>query len=148
MAYSNALSAYKETRIRTASQGQLILMLYDEAIKQLDQATEVLTQESTKKPNPAFIERINKSLVKAQEIITELMASLDFDNGGELANNLFALYNWFNRELLSSNISRDTKRIKSVRNMMDDLRQAWQEIVARTSAESSGRAQQGVHIAG
>ena len=80
--------------------------------------------------------------------LQKLMASLDFDNGGELANNLFALYNWFNRELLSSNISRDTKRIKSVRNMMDDLRQAWQEIVAKTSAESSGRAQQGVHIAG
>jgi flagellar protein FliS len=42
MAYTNALSAYRETRIRTASQGQLIIMLYDEAVKQLDSALELM----------------------------------------------------------------------------------------------------------
>lgn len=145
MAYSNALSAYRETRIRTASQGQLIIMLYDEAVKQLDLATELIVGD---KLPPAKIERFNGALVKAQEIITELMASLDFDAGGEIARNLFSLYNWFNRELLQSNITKDQTRIKAVRTMMDELRTAWQEVVAKTSAEANGRPSSGVNIAG
>jgi hypothetical protein len=82
LAYSNALSAYRETRIRTASQGQLIVMLYDEAVKQLDIALEMIAS-AKRKPNS--IEKINKAVVKTQEIITELMASLDFEVGGEIA---------------------------------------------------------------
>lgn len=147
MAYTNALSAYRETRIKTASQGQLILMLYDEAIRQLDAGLDLLSRESGKLA-PSSIETYNKALIKAQEIITELMASLDFDSGGEIAANLFSLYNWFNRELLDSNLSRDTKRIKSVRDHLDSLRQTWQEVIAKTSAESLGRPSSGVNIAG
>ena len=145
MAYSNALSAYRETRIRTASQGQLVVMLYDEAVKQLDLALEIIGSEKVK---PETIERLNKAVVKAQEIITELMASLDFDAGGEIAHNLFSLYNWFNRELLQANITKDAVRIRAVRSMLSDLRSAWQEIAARTSAEANGRPSSGVNIAG
>jgi flagellar protein FliS len=148
LAYPNALSAYRETRIRTASQGQLIVMLYDEAVKQLDLALEILTLETARKRDPSRIEKLNAAVVKAQEIVTELMASLDFDQGGEIARNLFSLYNWFNRELLQSNIARDADRIRAVRTMMDDLRTAWQEIVAKTSAEAAGRPSSGVNIAG
>lgn len=148
MAYPNALSAYRETRIRTASQGQLIVMLYDEAVKQLDLALEILALETNGKKDPARIEKLNAAVVKAQEIITELMASLDFDQGGEIARNLFSLYNWFNRELLQANIAHDADRIKSVRSMMDELRGAWHEVVAKTSAEAAGRPASGVNIAG
>ncbi len=144
MAYSNALSAYRETRIRTASQGQLIVMLYDEAVKQLDIALEMIAS-AKRKPNS--IEKINKAVVKTQEIITELMASLDFEVGGEIAQNLFSLYNWFNRELLQSNITKDEVRIRAVRDMMNDLRSAWQEITAKSTAEA-GRPSSGVNIAG
>ncbi len=146
MAYSNALSAYKETRIRTAGQGQLIIMLYDGAIKQMDKAVELIKAEGAK-IRPGAIEQINKALVKAQEIITELMASLDFEAGGEIANNLFALYSWFNRELLEANLSRDNERIAKVREFMDSLRAAWQEVAAKTRAEP-GKAGSGVNIAG
>jgi flagellar protein FliS len=145
LAYSNALSAYRETRIRTASQGQLIVMLYDEAVKQLDIALETVAAAKTK---PHAIERYNKAVVKTQEIITELMASLDFDVGGDIAKNLFSLYNWFNRELLQANISKDEPRIRAVRDMMNDLRSAWQEISAKHSAEAGGRPTSGVNIAG
>ena len=148
MAYPNALSAYRETRIRTASQGQLIVMLYDEAVKQLDLALDVLAQEAGGKRDPARIEKQNGAVVKAQEIVTELMASLDFDQGGEIAHNLFSLYNWFNRELLQANIARDAERIRAVRSMMDELRVAWHEVVAKTSAEAAGRPSGGVNIAG
>ncbi len=148
MAYPNALSAYRETRIRTASQGQLVIMLYDEAVKQLDRGLELLALNSQGKRDPSRIEQINKAIVKAQEIITELMVSLDFEQGGEIANNLFSLYTWFNRELLEANLAQNGDRIRVVRNMVDELRGAWHEVVAKTSAESVARPAPGVNIAG
>lgn len=148
MAYPNALSAYRETRVRTASQGQLIIMLYDEAVKQLDHSIELLTLNQRGKPDPSRIEPINKALVKAQEIITELMVSLDFEQGGDIAKNLFSLYTWFNRELLEANLAKDVERIKAVRTMMNELRGAWQEVVAKTAAEHRGNPSSGINIAG
>ena len=64
MAQSNALSTYKETRIKTASQGQLLLMLYDEAIKQLDRSLELLELNNSGKKDPGRIEHIGKSIMK------------------------------------------------------------------------------------
>jgi flagellar protein FliS len=145
MAY-NALSAYKETRIRTASQGQLIVMLYDEAVKQLDRGVELISLNSSGKRQPSRIEIIGKAIIKARDIITELMVSLDFDQGGEIARHLFALYTWFNKELMEAHMSMDAVRISTVRNMVNELRGAWLETSAKTSAE--GRPVEGVNIAG
>jgi len=142
----NALSAYKETRIRTASQGQLIVMLYDEAVKQLDVALELLGLNKSGKRDPSRIEVIGKAIIKARDIITELMVSLDFDQGGEIAQNLFALYTWFNKELMEAHMSVDIARITDVRNMVNELRGAWVETSAKTSAQ--GRPVEGVNIAG
>ncbi|MDR2743117.1 MAG: flagellar export chaperone FliS [Treponema sp.] len=148
MAYTNALSAYRETRIKTASQGQLIIMLYDEAVKQLDHGLDLLQANVSGKKDPGKIETIGKTIVKTQEIITELMVSLDFEQGGDIAKNLFSLYTWFNKELLEANISQDLKRILTVRNMFNELRGAWAEIVAKTSVEGMGQPSIGVNIAG
>ena len=146
MPYTNALSVYKETRIRTASQGQLIVMLYDEAVKQLEKGLELLHLNKSVKHDPSRIEVIGKAIIKARDIITELMVSLDFEQGGEIAQNLFALYTWFNKELLEAHISMDVDRIGTVKNQMADLRIAWVEIAATTNAE--GRAVEGINIAG
>ena len=147
MAYTNAISTYKETRVKTASQGQLIIMLYDEAVKHLDRSLDLLDINTKGKKNPANIEKISKSILKAQEIITELTVSLDFEQGGDIAKNLFSLYTWFNKELLESNIQQDPHRITAVRNQLNELRSAWTEIVAKNSSES-GKAVTGVNIAG
>jgi flagellar protein FliS len=147
MAYQNAIAAYRETRIKTAGQGQLIVMLYDEAVKHLDRGLELLGVNTPGKRDPGKIEQINKDLLKAQEIITELMVSLDFDHGGEIARNLFSLYAWFNQELLDSGIKHDVHRITIVRNMVNELRGAWVEVASRTT-ETVGRALGGLNIAG
>jgi flagellar protein FliS len=76
------------------------------------------------------------------------MVSLDFDQGGDIAKNLFALYTWFNQELLEANIAQNLRRILNVRNMLNELRSAWVEITAKTSAEGMGRPSEGVNIAG
>jgi flagellar protein FliS len=148
LAYSKALSAYRETRIKTASQGQLIIMLYDEAVKQLDHGLELLELNAVGKKDPGRIEQISKAILKTQEIITELMVSLDFEQGGEIARNLFSLYTWFNQELLEANIGQDPRRIADIRNMLNELRGAWNEIAAKHSAEGADRPSSGVNIAG
>ena len=148
MAYTNAISAYRETRVKTASQGQLIIMLYDEAIRNLDRGLGLLEKNTQGKKDPGKIEHINKSILKVQEIITELTVSLDFEQGGEIAQNLFSLYTWFNQELLEGNIKQDIGRIRAVRNMINDLRSAWHEIAATNTPENAGKVVSGINIAG
>jgi flagellar protein FliS len=123
-------------------------MLYDEAVKHLDRGLELLGKNTAGKKDPGKIEQISKAVLKTQEIITELMVSLDFEQGGEIAKNLFSLYTWFNRELLEANIKQDIRRITIIRNMLSELRGAWNEIVAKTTTESAGKAVTGVNIAG
>jgi flagellar protein FliS len=148
LAYTNAISTYRETKVKTASQGQLVMMLYDEAIKCLDRALELLGLNVGGKKNPGNIEKISKSILKTQEIITELTVSLDFEQGGEIAKSLFSLYTWFNKELFEANIRQDMRRLTSVRNQLNELRSAWAEIAAKTSLETAGKSVAGVNIAG
>jgi flagellar protein FliS len=122
-------------------------MLYDEAIKQMS-AVAALFDEDFKK-EPARIEKANTHILKSQEIITELMASLDMDNGGEIARNLLALYTWFNQQLLEANMEKKADKILAVKNLMDQLRGAWIEVVSTTSApQSRQNAPAGINIAG
>jgi flagellar protein FliS len=123
-------------------------MLYDEAVKQLDRGLELLALDAQGKKDPGRIEKISKSVLKAQEIITELMVSLDFDQGGDIAKNLFSLYSWFNQELLEANVQQNLRRITIVRNMVHELRSAWAQIAAKSPAESMNRPVVGVNIAG
>jgi flagellar secretion chaperone FliS len=146
LAYKNASSTYKETKIKTAGQGQLIIMLYEEAVRQLSMAIEMLEMKNENKKIHDKIEKINKAIMKAEEIITELMVSLDFDQGGDIAKNLFALYSWFNKELLEASISQDVERIKTVRNMFGELHESWKKIVH--TVESENREAVGLNIAG
>ena len=148
MTYTNALSAYRETKIKTASQGQMIIMLYDEIIKNLNNGIEQLEKNAEGKKDPGIIEKVNKSVLKAQEILTELIVSLDFEEGGEIANNLFSLYTWFNQELIEGNIRQDLDRLSAVRSMLLELRSAWNEIIDRTASDNLGKIIGGVNIAG
>lgn len=128
MGYSrtmNAYSAYRETGIRTASQGKLVVMLYDEAVRQLNFALSYLS--GSDKVDAPHIEQFSKHIQKTQEIITELMVALDMDVGGDIAKNLMSLYIFFNQELLNISISHSREKIVFVHNMMVQLRDAWSE---------------------
>lgn len=142
---TNPLNAYKETKIKTASPGQLILMLYSEAIKQASFALELLEQDCRK--NPQNIEKVNNAIIKTQDIITELMASLDFENGGEIAHNLFSLYVYFNHQLMEANIQKNMQLLRPVKNMLEELYKAWAQAVEQTQG-TAGESKVGVNIAG
>ncbi|KPA34040.1 putative flagellar protein FliS [Leptospira interrogans] len=75
---------YKSNEISTVSQGKLIVMLYDGAIRFLNIALENNT--------PRKYDVVNNHILKAGEIVTELMLALNLEQGGEVANNLLGIY--------------------------------------------------------
>ncbi len=138
----NPLHAYRETQIKTANQAKLIIMLYDGAIKQLNLAIEAMSE------NHRRFDVMNNSIIKAQDIISELMVSLDFDQGGDIARDLFSLYIFMNRQLLDANVKKLIKPLENVKRMLLELRGAWIAISKRTDLESGSQNGNGVNIAG
>ena len=124
--------------VKTASQGQLVVMLYEEACRQLEKAANYLKPNNTIEPR--FIESLGQSLQKAQDIITELQVSLDMEKGGEIAQNLMSLYVYFNRELMDANIHHNKQKILFIYDMMCQLRDSWIQAAnstANTTAPTS-----------
>lgn len=143
---SQALTAYKETRVKTASPGSLIIMLYDEGIKNITLALEGMSDGKIEAKN---IEHIHQYILKAQDVITELMASLNMDAGGEIAENLLSLYSFFNQQLFQANMQKDPTPLKTICEMMIELREAWQHVINSTAANTEVKpVTGGVNIAG
>ncbi|MCL2025461.1 MAG: flagellar export chaperone FliS [Leptospirales bacterium] len=122
----NPYDQYKETQVNTANQGKLIVMLYDGAIKFLNIAAENMD-------SPKTYDVANNNIIKAQDIVTELLLSLNMADGGEIAGNLFNLYMFFKKQLLDANISKDPEKIKPVIANLKVLRDAWDQISANES---------------
>jgi len=138
---TDPLRAYRQTRVKTASQGQLIVMLYNEGLKQL-KAAEREFQSSQPK-----LELVHNAIVKAQDIITELMVSLDFEKGGDIAQNLFHLYMYFNQKLVDVNLTKDASNLHEVYSLMESLRDAWAQI-ENTVPSQDRQVSGGVNLAG
>lgn len=116
----NAYDQYRQTSIQTAPPEQLIVMLYDGAIRSLEQAK--LAIQSSKDPSEA--------IAKAQDIFAELAASLNL-SAGEIAGNLAQLYNFWIQRLFQAQIHREVTMVEEVNTMVRDLREAWATIAAQ-----------------
>ena len=149
MGYSQsygAYNAYRETGVRTASQGKLVVMLYDEAIKQLEYAQSYILPNN--KIEAVHIEQFSKHLMKVQEIITELMVSLDMEAGGDIAKNLMSLYIYFNQELLNVSMNHEKAKITFVQSMLIQLRDAWAEAATEAGTSKATLVTAGIDING
>ena len=116
-------------------------MLYEEAVRQMETAVNGLSSDGQK------IDQISNAIIKAQDIITELMVSLDFEKGGEIASNLYSLYIFFNKQLMQANVKKDPQLIQPVLDMVRDLKDAWAQVFQKAGSGSSGLSG-GVNIAG
>lgn len=140
MGYNQAYSAYQKANVTTASQGRLVVLLYEAAVKNLNSALVLLDPEDKLKPGD--IESFSKFIQKTQAIITELQCSLDMEKGGEIAKNLMSLYLYFNSELTSVIFNHSSEKIKFTINMMNELLGAWRTAsnsVANAPANTSMR---------
>jgi flagellar protein FliS len=116
-------NAYKEIGVKTASQGKLVVMLYEGAVSNLEKAMALVSDDG--KIEPGNIENYGNCLQKVMDIITELEVSLNLDAGGEIAQNLMSLYVYFNKQILDATISHDKKKLSFVRDMMSELHESW-----------------------
>lgn len=131
MPINKGYAAYQNTNIKTASQGKLVVLLYEAAVKNLKNAESLIDEEN--KIKPSNMEKFGKFLQKAQAIITELQVSLDMEKGGEIAKNLMSLYIYFNQELISVNINHDKTKLEYIEQQMSELLKAWKEVSASAS---------------
>jgi flagellar protein FliS len=129
MTTDNPLNSYRMIATQTASPGQLILQLFDGAIRFLECA---LT--GFEKDDPLeFNQTINNNVIRAQRIINHLNDSLDMDQGGELSATLRRLYNYLYRRLNQSNIRKSPEGIEEALRHLTELRNAWREMLHRNS---------------
>lgn len=105
---------YQEMEIQTSSAGKLILLLYDEAIKCLNQT----------KAEGENIEETNHLLLKTQKIIRELMCSLNLGMG-EISTRWYSLYEYIYQKLIQANIERNPQIVEEVLSLLQPLREAW-----------------------
>lgn len=136
------IHSYRETQIKTATPGKLILMLYDGAIKNINLASENLDKKH------ASYDKVSSYIIRTQDIVTELMVSLDFEKGGEIAKSLFSLYMYMNRKLLEANINKDMKLLNEIKKLLKELRSAWAEVAQKAGTEQSQSNSTGINIAG
>jgi flagellar protein FliS len=134
--------AYKSNEISTVSQGKLIVMLYEGAIRFLNIALDHIH-------NPKKYDLVNTNILKAQEIISELMVSLNLDEGGKIANDLLALYVYFKKRLLEANMKKDGSIIREILKHLTELKKAWEEIEkTEPSAQATLQKSSGISIQG
>lgn len=117
----NPWQSYRQVATRTASPGQLILMLYDGAIRFLERAKAGFQLDDPVECNTT----INNNILRAQDIIRELDFSLNAERGGDLAQELHRLYDYFDRVLLEANLRKDVGGVSEVIQRITALRDAW-----------------------
>lgn len=130
--------SYLRVATETASPGQLILMLYDGALRFLERA-----RLGFKADDPLeFNQTIHNNVVRAQEILTELTLSLNIKQGGEFAATLQRLYDYMDRRLHESNRAKKEDGITEVIGRLTILRDAWAEMLSK-AAEGSEKVEAG-----
>jgi flagellar protein FliS len=118
-----------ETGVIAASPHKLITMLFDGAL--------VAIAMGQKYMKAGDIKNKGESITKAILIIESgLRASLNKNVGGEIAMNLDALYEYMGRRLLSANIENSQETLHEVHDLLDGLREAWEQITP-SAADSS-----------
>ena len=104
-------------------------MLYDGAIAAIARAEHGMEQSGLDK-----LEMINRELTRAQDIITELMLSLDHDRGGSIATNLAAIYDYCLSNLTQANLEKSPRNLPHVKAQLVRLRDAFADASAQVAA--------------
>ena len=121
MAIAQVAKNYRTAAINTATPGQLVLMLFDGALRNLATALAGFGIEAV---GPR-IEQINNHLLKTQAILRELQASLDLKAGGKFARTMWALYDFMLERLRAANLTKDPEPVRVVEKLLEEVRGAW-----------------------
>lgn len=117
----HAYQAYRQTQVSTASQGELLIMLFDGAIRFARQGREHLLRNE--------MEQASEKLIRTQNIVNELNFALNFD-AGEIAVNLQRLYEYIYDLLVQANIKKEPEKIDTALQMLGELKETWVQVVS------------------
>ncbi len=130
MVASGYARAYRSNAVLTASPGQLVLMLYDGALKALGLAREAIESSAA---DPRQIAVVNRELLKAQAILTELQGGLNLEVGGEFARTMHRLYDYHLGRLIEANLRKQAAPVIEVERLVRELRDAWAQMLTQQS---------------
>jgi flagellar secretion chaperone FliS len=123
---------YRESAVLTASPGQLILMLFDRALRAMASARAAFDRPKT---DLRRIEVINRELLLAQSIFVELRGALNHEAGGEFAATMDRLYRYYNRRLREANLRKQVEPVVEVEGLFSVVREAWAEMLRTHSVQ-------------
>ena len=127
-----AHQTYQNIQVTTVDKGRLLLMMYEGAIKFLKQSRAGLEGND--------IAKFCRFLSKGQAIIAELMNTLNFEKGGDIARDLERLYDFMLFYLTEANLHRDAARVTKVIELLDTVYGAYKEIIEGQKTQLQGGA--------
>ena len=126
---NRGIDAYRRTEAQSASPMQLVVMLYDGALRYLNEA---------RVAHAAGDLRIRaQALRRVTAIIAECQSTLDLERGGAVAAELDRLYSYISGRLLDVTVKRDATAIDEIQRLLTPLRQAWADAAAQESVPVS-----------
>lgn len=132
---ANPYTKYKQTSVLSASREQILLMLYEAAIKFTKLAIQAAEQKK--------IADRGQNILRAYDIVMELNATLDHKVGGELAQQLESLYIFMMDQYTKANISGDPEPLRSNVKVLENLYDGWKQAmdqIKRTNEQKGGAA--------
>ncbi|MEW6322982.1 MAG: flagellar export chaperone FliS [Acidobacteriota bacterium] len=131
-ALARAANAYQQTHVQSRSPLELVVMLYDGALRFIGDAKAAIGRKDL----GAKREAISRALA----IISELQSTLNVQDGGEIATSLDGIYGYINQQLIEANIQGTTAPLDESERLLGTLRGAWADIASRPEpATGTGR---------
>ena len=122
------LKQYQRTEVETATPEKILILMYDGAVQFLNKALIALDEKN--------IPETHNNIVGAERIILEFMNTIDFEQGGDFAVRLNALYQYLYNRLVEANMKKDKEIVQQVLNFLVDLRATWKQALNMTKAEA------------
>ena len=119
---NNYANQYKQTAVKTANRGQIVIMLYEGAIQNVKKATIAVEKKDIRTKGMA--------IGKAHDIINELLNTLDFEVGGQIAKDLERLYNFMTEQLVKANLDSSKEPLQTVQKLLETLLEGWKGAVS------------------
>ncbi len=124
----NASNAYQKVQTKTANPAQRVLLVYNGIAKSIRQAIANL-----KTKDPGLVQNAHNAMRLAEDLIIELKLALDKKRGGEVAENLDALYDFWIDYLSDANIQKDTHKLEELLYMVNELCEGWEKVAETIS---------------
>ena len=115
----NPYQQYRQTQVNTMSQGELTLLLYQGAVR--------FTKQSLNQINNKNQEEAHQSIIRVQDIITELIVTLNMDY--DISHQLMPVYDYLKRRLIEANIRKDISILTEVLGFLEEFVEVWTQVI-------------------